>query len=181
MPAREAETVIVGAVGEAGRLERRVDAAARVEAVQRGEEREVLARRQLGVEVQLVGEQADPAPKRRRRARAPAARRSERRRCVGADQRGEHADQRRLAGAVRAEQADDLAGAERQRDVRQRAAPAEMARDVGQLDGVEIESTSVTTRGEPCAAGRLGARVVGCRGRRRRARARRRSPRGARA
>ena len=91
------------------RLERRVDQAARVEAVQLGEKGEVLARGELGIQVQLVREQADAAPQRRaERARGPVAvahlaagRRRERR---------QHRDQRRLAGAVRAEQADDLAG-----------------------------------------------------------------------
>ena len=51
------------------RVERRVDQRARVEAVELGEERQVLPRRQLGIQVQLVREQADAGAAARRRAR----------------------------------------------------------------------------------------------------------------
>ena len=47
--------------------------------------------------------------------------------------------QRRLSRAVRAEQAEDVAAPDGERDVRHGAAPAEVTRDVGQLDAIEIE------------------------------------------
>src|SRR6185503_6053917 len=55
---------IVGAIGEARGLERRVHQARLAEAVQLGEKRKVLARGQLGIEMQVVGEQADAEPQR---------------------------------------------------------------------------------------------------------------------
>ena len=64
--ARKARHVVVAAVGQAGRLERRrYDRCARIDAVQPREERQVLARGQLGIEVQLVREQADSTAQRR--------------------------------------------------------------------------------------------------------------------
>ena len=47
---------------------------------------------------------------------------------------GDHLDQRRLAGAVVAHQADDLAGLERQRNVVDRLDGAEMFRNVGEFE-----------------------------------------------
>ena len=74
------------------------------------------------------------------------------------DQRGEHADERRLARAVRAEQADDVAGARGQRDARHRPAAAEMSRDVDELTrGRSRQRHAQATTG---AVGGLGARVV---------------------
>jgi len=55
----------------------------------------------------------------------------------------QQADHRRLAGAVRPQQTHDVAGVERQRDARQRAAASEVPRDVGQLNGMEIEGGHV--------------------------------------
>ena len=63
-------TPVVGAIGQAGALERRVDGGRGVEAVQPREELEILPRGQLGIQVQLVREQADA----RRESRPACAR-----------------------------------------------------------------------------------------------------------
>ena len=90
-----------------------------------------------------------------RRAVAVADRAARRR-----DERGEHADQRGLAGAVRAEQAEDLAARDASSETRDtRAPPAEMARDVGQLDAVEVEGSRARASGAARPARGLG--VVG--------------------
>ena len=54
--------------------------------------------------------------------------------CARAEVAGDHLDQRRLAGAVVAHQADDLAGLERERDVVDRLDGAEMLRNVGEFE-----------------------------------------------
>ena len=56
------------------------------------------------------------------------------------DERGQHADQRGFAGAVRPEQSEDVAAVDGERHMRDGAAPAEMTRDVGQLDASEIDT-----------------------------------------
>ena len=110
MPRENPDDVVVAAIGEPGRARApRSTASPASRPYSCAKNVEVLPGRQLGIEVQLVREQADataaaPAPS----ARAvlppyvtlPARRR---------DQRGEHADERGLAGAVRAEQTDDFA------------------------------------------------------------------------
>jgi len=63
-PAREPAHVIVGAIGEAGAFERDVHDRARLETVQVREERQVLARRQLRIQKQLVAEQSESTSQR---------------------------------------------------------------------------------------------------------------------
>ena len=53
---------------------------------------------------------------------------------------GEHLDQRRLAGAIVAQQADDLAGQDRQRDVVERVDAGEALGDVAQFDKGVVRS-----------------------------------------
>ena len=133
-PARKPADRILGTVGEARRLERRVDGRSRIEAVQLGEERKVLPSRQFRIQMQFMREQPDADAKRRAEPRRrliavahfPARRHGQRR---------ENRDQRRFAGAVRPEQADDVAGRRGKRDARERAAAAEMAGDVDKLNG----------------------------------------------
>ena len=62
-PARERRDVVVGSIGQAGAVERGVNCVPDVEAMQFGEESEVLPRRQLWIEVQLVREQPERARK----------------------------------------------------------------------------------------------------------------------
>ena len=137
-PAREPGHAIVRAIGQARRRQRLVDA--RLDgrhAVQPSEELQVFARREVAVEKQIVAEHADPAAQRVARVtgRAPAVAHVPARR---PHERREHAEQRRLAGAVRTEQADDFSRRDRAGDVRQRAAPPVVARDVADLDAIEI-------------------------------------------
>src|SRR5205823_2398877 len=58
-PTGKARHWIVGALGELGLFKRRVDDGCAILAVQPGKKREVLPRRELRVQVQLVGEQTD--------------------------------------------------------------------------------------------------------------------------
>ena len=69
MPREKLPTGIVGAVVEAGPLERRTCAAARWygDPIEAREERQVLARRQLRIQEQVVAQHADPFAQRWRR------------------------------------------------------------------------------------------------------------------
>ena len=121
--AAERLRLVAGAVGEADERERRVDALAQQRAghpVERAEQLEVGGGAEVLVDRELLRNDAD-APLgevgvlvegQTRRVGA-----DEDRAAIGADQAAQHRDGRRLAGAVRAEQADDLAGADRQRQV----------------------------------------------------------------
>ena len=75
-------------------------------AVEAGEEREVLARGQLGIEKEVVAEDADAAAQRRAGGAAPMAAVAN---VAGArpQQRGQDREQRGLAGAVGSEQAEN--------------------------------------------------------------------------
>ena len=135
--ARKSVHRVVGAIREPGTLERSVDDAGRIQTVQLREELQILARREFRIKVQLVREQADSPPQRR----AEVARRRVAEPDVaggGRGERGQDADQRGLAGAVRPEQAEDVAGARGQRDVRERAAPAVVSRNIVQSNGIEV-------------------------------------------
>ena len=59
-----------------------------------------------------------------------------RRAAIGAGQPGQDRDQRRLAGAVRAEQAEELALPDDEVDARERLHRAETAGDIDRFDGV---------------------------------------------
>ena len=114
--AREADTRIVR--DRRGRPARaRAAPQRRIRApVEAGEERQVLERGQLGIEKQVVAEDADAAAK--RRAIRPRIERTEPDAPeVGRSSVASIASSRRLAGAVRAKQTEDRAGACREADV----------------------------------------------------------------
>jgi hypothetical protein len=97
--ARERADGFVTAIGQTRRRERFVDRRARVEAVELREEAQVLARRQLRIQVQLVREEPDARPQRRAkppRGRVAVADFAFRRR----GKRRQHGDERRFAGPV---------------------------------------------------------------------------------
>ena len=99
---------VVGPHGQADLLEQLVDARG-VDPVQARVEAQVLARAEVAVEQRLVAEQADAA------AHGPALAGQlvpEHARAAGvrAQERGQHAQQRRLAGAVGAEDDERRAG-----------------------------------------------------------------------
>ena len=103
-------------------------AAARLPAgpVQAGVEGEVLAAGQVAIEERLVAQVADPPPQLPGLARQIAAE-DARASTARPQQRGEHAQQRRLAGAVGAEHDHGLAGGELGRDAVEGGAFAEVA------------------------------------------------------
>ena len=111
MPREKPDTGVVGAVAQSGALQRLHGPRGGVgEAVQPAEEHQVLARSQLGIEEQVVAEHADARAEARRRPCRRCALPYFDRAVGGREQRGQDGEQRGLAGAVRAEQADDLAG-----------------------------------------------------------------------
>ncbi len=144
--ARKALHGVVAPVGQVGALECRVDSPHHVRnAVQPAVEQEVLRGRQLGIEVEIVTDEADPLPQRRRRVSVVLAVRdaTARRR----QQRRGHRQQRGLAGAVGPEQRDDLARLAAQRDAVERPAPAVAARDVGKREGGEVHGSRLKAQG----------------------------------
>jgi hypothetical protein len=131
--ARKPRDLIVGPIDQPRAFESRRNCRLRVEAVEFGGKGEVLPGGQLRVEVQLVRQQADASAKRRsavarRLVAVPHVPRA------GRDERREDADECGFARAVRAEQADDVPRCERQGNLGQRPAPAEVSRHVGQVD-----------------------------------------------
>jgi hypothetical protein len=121
--AAERLRLVAGAVGEADEGERGVDALAEqraAQAVEGAEQLQVRRRAEVLVDRELLRHDADAALGRvrvlvERQARRAAA--DEDLAAVGADQAAQHRHGRRLAGAVRPEQADDLAGADVERQV----------------------------------------------------------------
>ncbi len=117
--AAEGRRLVLGAIGQADQLQRRVDALAQQragEAVERAEQLQVGGGAEVLVDRELLRHDADAALGARAvlgqlaGAHAPLA--DEDPAAVGGDQAAEHRHRRRLAGAVRPEQADDLAGAD---------------------------------------------------------------------
>ncbi len=108
-----------------------------------GEEVEVLGDRQLAVERELLRHVADALARRgARRAQVDAG---DAQRAAGRRQQAaEHAEGGRLAGAVGAEQAEDLAGLDLEADVVDGGEGAELAHQIADLDGV------VAVVGAPC-------------------------------
>ena len=149
-----------GAVRESRLRERRLDPVRRSGvAVQAGEEIQVLTGRQFRVDLEIVREIAETAPERRtqlaRRALTienPSARRR--------DQCGEHPEQRRLAGAVRAEKPDDLARPDREGYAREGALTAVVSGNAGDCDAFEVERVR-GAGGRHCVA--KPRRAGGCR------------------
>ena len=135
-PGRELADPLVGAALHPDRTQRRLDpglAGLAVDSVQSGVEAEVLAPAQVPVEERLMAEVADPAAQLPglARQRAPedldlAAARPQK--------GGEDPQQGRLAGPVRAEHEQGLAGAEGQVDTLQGGPFAELVAQAAQLD-----------------------------------------------
>src|SRR5262245_1901462 len=125
-PARERRDVVVGSIGQAGAVEGGINRVPNVETVQLGKESEVLPRGQLWIEVQLVRKQPDPRPQsttKPSRVVVSVANLTG----AGGHERGHHADERGLAGAVRAEEAHDLAAPRRECDARHSATASEVS------------------------------------------------------
>ena len=104
-PHRVRLDAVVRAVGQADALERGVDARERLAAARRGDDAEVLASREVAVEARLLDDRADA----RERLGAPLGHRQPaqaHRAAVRAREAEQDSDERRLAGAVRAEVAE---------------------------------------------------------------------------
>jgi hypothetical protein len=137
-PARKRRHGIVCARGEIRVLQRVADGTLDVaDAIEPREEAEVLGRGQLLIEIEIVAEETDARAEGRARpsriviavADGPAVRRQQRR---------GNRQQRALPCAVRPKQGDDLPCAHGQRHAGERAAPAEMARDVRESQAGEV-------------------------------------------
>ena len=136
--------------GEADRVERPRDARRRVaQAVQPGEELEVLGHRQAEVEAGALGHHRDPLSDLGSVAgleRNAGHLHRPRRRC---DDRGQHPYGGRLAGAVGTEEAEHLARADAEGDIVDRDPVAEPFRQMlGQHDRLVETNTSLTPPGE---------------------------------
>src|SRR5262245_26049424 len=93
--------------------------------------------------MELVREQADALPQ----AWPPRLRRTfavQNFSAVRRRERCKERDERRLAGAVRPEEADDLAGLRGQRDPCERAPTTEMPRDVEDANAIEVVDHAAT-------------------------------------
>jgi hypothetical protein len=139
MPREKLEKAGVSAIGKAGAGERPVGGVAGLgRSVERREEGEVLAGRQLGIEVHIVAEHVDARAQRGAAgggiaiAVAHAAGRRP-------QQRAENREERGLAGAIRSEQTEHTAGARGEGDAGERLSAPEMARDVLDGDFVEVD------------------------------------------
>ena len=108
--------LVVGPMEDADALERRVDAALGRRLTRRGEDLQVLATGQVAVEAGLVHDRPDPG---QRHVTVPgdAVAEQEHGAGVGVGQAQQHADQRRLAGAVRAEIPEGAAAGNEELDV----------------------------------------------------------------
>ncbi len=113
---RVAADAVLGPAGEIDGVERRVDLRARVAAVERRDELEVLAAREVGVEARRLDEARD-ALERAHAVDHRVAPEEPRAAAARADQPEQHAQRRRLARAVGPEVAVDVARLDGQVDV----------------------------------------------------------------
>jgi hypothetical protein len=132
-PARVGVHRVVGARGQADGLQQLVDPRGG-RAVQPRVEGEVLARGQVAVQQRGVTQEADVAADRPAGVGQLVAQ-DPRRAAVGAQQRGQHAQQRGLAGAVGAEDDQRGAGVEREADAGEGLAVAVAPRQAVELNG----------------------------------------------
>ena len=116
MPCEKPPTLCFGARAELDDREHLVDAPRRAVAVERREQLEVLARRQIGVEARRLDEAGDSLQGAGAVAHRVAAEQLDRS-LAGRDQAERHAQRRRLAGAVGPEEPVDVAGVDVQVDV----------------------------------------------------------------
>ena len=137
--AREADDVVVGAIGEAGALER-----ARRHAPARRDSPYSCAKNVRFSRAVSSGYRNRSWPSMPICARMPAPPSPPVRSPYsivpvdGLQQRGENIQQRGLAGAVRTEQADDFAGLAGEGDLRQRLPPAVMPRDIDDGEAMNV-------------------------------------------
>jgi hypothetical protein len=142
---------VAGAVGQAGVAQH--DAHALLgDAGEAGEHAQVVAAREVGVEGRALDDRAEP-----RQPVRGAGRRAEDGRLAGrrADQPEQHPQRRRLAGAVRAEQAVDLAAAHPQRQVLDRRRGAVALGQAAGLDHVLAHGSSFGRRRRPHIGGAI--------------------------
>ena len=153
---------------------------AAAQAVDAAEEAEVLAHREVVVEAEALAHVADP-PLHALGVLRDVDAEHEAGAGGGGEQAAQHADRRRLAGAVRAEEAEDLALVHAERDPVDGHEGAEALGELADLDGDGHQLALTVTvrrpgRGRPRRAGApRGPRCA--RGRRARARPRRRGAR----
>ena len=135
---REPLDDVIRPIGQCGASQRLAHPLGRsIQAVQPREELEVLSGRQLGVQLEVVGEKANLCPERcagLTRRLIPVTHLT----CRRLGQRRQQPEQGRLAGTVRSEQPDDLPGRTGQRDVGQRPPTPVDAGDVRDGDLLEI-------------------------------------------
>ena len=139
---------VVCALGEPDALERVRDARRGRAVARRGDDRQVLASGQVGVEARLLDDRADARERVRTLGRL---RQSKQRDLAGGRVRQpeQRADQGRLAGAVRAEEAEGDAGGDRQVDAVDGDAVAELLGQPARLDdrvhGRNLRRTGATS------------------------------------
>ena len=137
--ARKRRDGIVCAIRKPGVLERAVDNSARFEAKKTGKERQILARRQFRIEMELVREEPDTAPD--RSVIGPGDMLAVPDSAAGRrDQCREECNERGLAGAIWSQQADDVAGLCREREVRDGTAPPEVPGNIIEGYAIEVEA-----------------------------------------
>ncbi len=115
-PVREAAHAVAGARGQLDDLENLVDTLLRAVSVERGEQFEVLARGEVWIEARRLDEPGDALERPRALAQRIAPEQLDG--ALGGDDQPErHPQRRRLAGAVRSEEAVDVADVDVQVDV----------------------------------------------------------------
>jgi len=124
--------------------------------VDASEEVEVLHHREVIEEPRLVGQVGDPALRRDRVLREIVPGDPDRPPRRG-DDAGDAAERRRLAGAVRADEADDLAGADLEGDAVHRGRAAELLAQGSDLEDRQAGGGGgVRARGRGSSVGRVG-------------------------
>ena len=153
-PLREGSDDVLGAVGQADEAERRVDRSGPVRARQAGEvavQRQHLPGPHPRLIAEQLGEVADPSPRRpvaERRAEDPAAA------AARAGQAEQQLDDRRLARAVGAEQAEHLAALDGHRQAVEGAHASVL---LGEVDRLDRGSIALPLRRGRSLAPRCGA------------------------
>ena len=149
---RVAADLVVGPAAEADALERGVDAAVGALVARRGVDVQVLAAGEMAVEARLLDDRADA----RQRLRAVVLAEQADRAAGGLREPEQQPDQRRLAGAVGAEEAEGAAARHLEVDVLEGGAVAEALPEALGVDG-QIGHGREATAG--CAALTIGRAV----------------------
>ena len=122
-PARKSRDLVVAPIAQPRRVERPIDRLVCIQPIELRKKSQILARGQFRVQVQLVRQEADSLPQRRR----PCARRVVAVVDTAAgwsDQRREDAEEGRLPGAVGTKKADDLTRPRQERNLPEGSAPS---------------------------------------------------------